>query len=235
MDFDVNFDHRLDSQGKDPDTHSPTLRIQHQLLWSKALPDGTLFQLSQEENKYLKHESHLGLFHISSDTISHSLREQVKMQPLVKQIPTQQLDTFQAVGSIIGARIIFPRNRIGGQATINQARGMHGKINDRFDLTLECIRLHYLGLSNPLQGVLARYASFFKLFKDFPNYVEFFLLEDLVSIDSTEINYFLPHESSFELSPRPQSVEEYNQYMENSIKFVKARNERIQDWVTRNL
>jgi hypothetical protein len=235
MDFDVNFDHRLDSKGEDPDTHSPTLKYQHQLLWSKPLPDGTVFQLEQEDGKYLKHESHHGLFHISSDTISHSLRKQVKMLPLIEQIPSGQLDAFQAAGSVIGARIIFPGNRIDGHTTINQRRGMHNKINDRFDLTLECIRLHYLGEPHPLDDVLARYSDFFKLFRDFKNYVEFFFLQDLVSEDTGKMEFFLRHEPSFSLSPKPDSVDSYYLYMENSIKFVKARNERIQAWVEKSL
>ena len=231
MDFDVNFDHRTDSAGNDPDTHSPTLKQQHIQLWSKPLPDGTVFELKPESNKYLIHDSHLGLFHISSDTISHSLREQSKMKHVIEQISSESLDNFQSVGSVIGARIIFPGNRIDGHTTINQMRGMHSKINDRFDLTLECIRLHYLNQSNPLKDVLDRYSDFFKLFKDFRNYVEFFLLQDLVSADFQTVNFFLPHKANFEASPLPTTAELYNQYMIKTIDFIRSRNIRIEEWV----
>jgi hypothetical protein len=48
-------------------------------------------------------------------------------------------------GSTIRAYIIFPKNRIDRKHTINQARGVNILIIDRFDLTLECIRLFYAG------------------------------------------------------------------------------------------
>lgn len=194
MPFDVHFDHRLDSNGKDPDIHSPTLKSQHMLLWSKPLPDGTIFELTPERGKYLLHSSNLGLHHLSSDSISHSLRNQRKMQSLIEEIPVSELEEFQAVGSLIGARILFPGNRVDGQATINAARGFNSKINDRFDLSLECIRLHYQGLPSPLSSALSRYASFFGLFGSFEGYVNFFLLNDLTNSNCTEVKFFLPRD-----------------------------------------
>jgi len=235
MIFDVDYDHRLDSKGNDPDTHSPTLKSQHQMLWTKPLPNGTIFELQPEPGKYLVHNSDLGQFHLSSDTISHSLRDQKRMKFLIDQIPAAELDEFQSIGSVIGARILFPGNRIDGQATINAARGFSSKINDRFDLSLECIRLHYLGNSNPLQTTFSLYSEFFRLFENFEGYVQFFLLQDLVNEDCTEVKFFLPHDSSFKGSPRPDSVDSYMQYKKNTIDFVKARNRRIQSWVEANL
>jgi hypothetical protein len=44
--IDVTFDFRSDtSPGKDPDARSPTLPRYHQLLWSKPLPGGAIFDL----------------------------------------------------------------------------------------------------------------------------------------------------------------------------------------------
>jgi hypothetical protein len=235
MIFDVDYDHRLDSNGKDPDTYSPTLKSQHQLLWSKPLPSGALFDLQPEPGKYLIHRSHLGEFHLSSDTISHSLRHQKRMQLLIEQIPATEFDEFQSIGSVIGARILFPGNRLDGQATVNAARGFNSKINDRFDLSLECIRLHYQGQANPLESALSRYSEFFGLFESFEGYVKFFLLQDLVNEQYSEVGFFLPHDYSFEGSPRPDSVESYMKYKTNTINFIKARNERIQNWVADNL
>jgi hypothetical protein len=60
--------------------------------------------------------------------------------------------------------------------TINGARGFHPKIKDRFDLTVECIRRHYVDDPSPLSDTLARYEDFFGLFGDFRGYVDFFLL-----------------------------------------------------------
>lgn len=235
MIFDVDYDHRLDSKGKDPDTHSPTLKLQHQLLWSKPLPNGSLLDLQPEPGKYLIHTSGLETFHLSSDSISHSLRNQRRMQRIICQIPSKHLDDFQSAGSVIGARILFPGNRIDSRFTINQARGTHPRINDRFDLTLDCIRMYYLGLPNPLDSVLNRYRHFFGLFIDFRGYVEFFLLQVLVSPDYSEVLYFIPHDSPFRSSARPDSVESYMQYKANTISFIEARSNRIKDWVEANL
>lgn len=235
MNFDVEYDHRLDSNGKDPDSHSPTLKLQHQILWTKTLPNGVLFELLPESGQYLMHKSQLGDFRLSSDTISHSLRNQKTMQSVIEQIPVTELDEFQRIGSTIGGRILFPGNRIEGQATINAARGFNSKINDRFDLTLECIKLHYQGQASPLGSALSRYSDFFRLFGSFEGYVEFFLLQDLVSNNSSEIEFFLSHDPSFEGSPRPDSVESYMQYKANTIRFIQARNRRIKDWAASNL
>lgn len=235
MNFEVEYDNRLDSGGKDPDTHSPTLKLQHQLLWTKPLSNGVLFDLQPEPGNYLIHNSDLGKFHLSSDTISHSLRRQKRMQWLIEQIPVSELDEFQRAGSVIGGRILFPGNRVGGQSTINAARGFNTKINDRFDLTLECIRLHYQGKVSPLDAVLGRYSDFFGLFETFEGYVRFFLLQDLTNENCTEVRFFLPHDSSFQGSPRPDSVESYMQYKANTIRFILARNNRIRDWAASNL
>src|SRR5690606_6071600 len=63
---------------------------------------------------------------------------------LVAEIEQDTNDFFR-LASTIGGYALFPRNGEGqtGQ-TINQARGVHGQIADRFDLTLECIRRYYL-------------------------------------------------------------------------------------------
>lgn len=40
-DIDVWFDVQTDSNGKDPDSASKTLKSYHQALWSKLLPNGS--------------------------------------------------------------------------------------------------------------------------------------------------------------------------------------------------
>ena len=69
--IDVTFDFRSDTPpGKDPDTFSPTLRRYHQLLWSKPLPSGALFELDVTGPPYyLHHRSELGEFWLSSDAV----------------------------------------------------------------------------------------------------------------------------------------------------------------------
>jgi hypothetical protein len=61
--IDTSFDFRSDTPpGKDPDSHSPTLRGYHRLLWSKALPGGRRFDLVTTPGVYLHHQSELGEF-----------------------------------------------------------------------------------------------------------------------------------------------------------------------------
>ena len=65
--IDTSFDFRTDASGKDPDAYSPTLRLYHKLLWSKALPSGRLFDLDDTVRRvYLHHSSELGEFFLCS-------------------------------------------------------------------------------------------------------------------------------------------------------------------------
>ena len=48
--IDTRFDTRSDAGGRDPDSHSKTLRRYHQLLWSKPLPSGALFDLDAKRD-----------------------------------------------------------------------------------------------------------------------------------------------------------------------------------------
>lgn len=73
---------------------------------------------------------------------------------------------------------------------------------------------------------MKRYANFFELFQSFRRYVEFFLLQDLVNADSSEVRFFLPFDG-FETSPLPGNSEAYLTYMSRSIAFVTSRNARI--------
>ncbi len=122
--------------------------------------------------------------------------------------------------------MVFPAFQIERKWTINQARGCNRRIADRFDLTLECIRRHYAGGKSPLDGVLARYSEFFRLFRDFSGYVEFFLLQDLVDPDGSAVKIAAPV-SDFSRSPVPSTADEYREYREAMTAFLKARNQRI--------
>ena len=52
--------------GKDPDSYSNTLRKYHQFLWSKPLPNGSIFNLDINKPKVLHHKSNLGEFVLSN-------------------------------------------------------------------------------------------------------------------------------------------------------------------------
>jgi hypothetical protein len=123
-------------------------------------------------------------------------------------------------------RISRAGNRIGRKMTINGARGFHPRIKDRFDLTVECIRRHYRKEDSPLSDTLARYADFFALFGDFRGYVEFFLLQDLVTEDFSAVKFFTPFDD-FIPWPLPQTTEAYRAYKQHALDFIGARNRRI--------
>jgi hypothetical protein len=228
--IDITFNVYSDSGGKDPDSHSPTLKKYHKILWSKPLPSGKIFTLSDtESDSYLTYNSAQEKVSLSSDSISNSYRDKKVLSSIIKDL-TKEVEEFRSIGSTIGGFILFPNKKIDGKMTINGARGFNQKIADRFDLTLECIRLHYLGKPNPLENVLNQNSSFFKLFESFAGYVDFFLLQDLVNPDY-ELIYFLPTiKQVFESSPLPESKVEYLQYMQSSTSFTLKRNERIKQW-----
>jgi len=97
------------------------------------------------------------------------------------------------------------------------------------DLTLECIRRHYIGSTSPLAATLDRHRDFFALFGDFRRCVDFFLLQDLVTPDLSAISFFAPF-TDFATPPVPREVETYAEFMRKSIEFVEARKRRIAAW-----
>ncbi len=226
--IDTSFDVYSDTPvGKDPDQWSPTLQGFHARLWSKPLPDGHYFSLSSKTNgAYLHHKSDRGEFILSSDSIGHTYKYSKPVADVIAQVPEHEIDEFFALASTIGAYIVFPARTVNRKPTINGARGLHPKIGDRFDLTLECIRLHYAGLESPLREVLGRYSAFFDLFGDFWGYVDFFLLQDLIEEGTGKIEFFLPH-SDFSVRPYPADLEAYRTYSKAVSAFICARNKRI--------
>jgi hypothetical protein len=230
MIIDTTFDVRTDAGNGDPDSTSRTLREYHQLLWSKPLPGGDIFRLDiSDRRRYLYHQSEIGEFFLSSDTVVPTWRSWVKMSGLIRQIPETDLDSFQYANHTIGGMMVFPGNRRPGVHTINGARGLNSQIADRFDLTVECIRRHYRGESSPLASTLDAYADFFDLFDDFQGYTEFFLLQDLVAPDFQTVEMFTRFDG-FDTPALPRTVEEYQSYRERAMEFIAARNRRILAW-----
>ena len=74
--------------------------------------------------------------------------------------------------------------------------------------------------------VLGRYAGFFALFEDFHGYVDFFLLQDLVSADYEAVRFFMPF-TDFSPPAIPRDLDTYLEFRRLSIKFTEARNRRI--------
>ena len=226
--IDVTFDFRDDTPaGQDPDARSPTLRTYHQWLWGKPLPSGIVFELSVSKPRvYLHHTSRLGEFFLSSDSVIPSFRKEPALAPVREQVLQSDRDDFLRLTYTIGGMMVFPANQVAGKMTINGQRGCHPRIKDRFDLTVECIRRHYSGERSPLSATLERYADFFRLFESFEGYVDFFLLQDLVTRDYSAVRFFLPF-TDFDVSPLPKTLEAYLQYCDRASEFIHARNVRI--------
>jgi hypothetical protein len=237
MTIDVTFDFRTDTPDYprcDPDTRSPTLRRYHRLLWSKPLPSGPTFNLS-ERGYYLYHDSELGKFCLSSDTVIQNFTHWPSMKPIIEQLSEQENEEFRTIGGTIGGRMIWPATQIDRKPTINVARAFNRSIADRFDLTLECIRRHYLDESSRLASTLSRYAKFFGLFGAFRGFVDFFLLDDLVAADGS-VKFFMPFDNFGPPgSAVPKDLETYREFRRRSIEFTQARNRRIEEWVASHL
>jgi hypothetical protein len=242
--IDTTFDFRSDTPTKkrdpdtleDPDTFSQTLRRYHKLLWSKPLPSGVEFEIEYHTSSppyYLRHRSEAGEFFLASDTVVPSFYKEQDIADVIQALPGDELEAFHTLGYTIGGMMIWPANQIDGKMTINAARGCHPRIKDRFDLTVECIRRYYndpsklLNEYNPLGKTLHRYADFFELFGDFRGFVDFFLLQDLVTEDYSAVNFHTTPFEKFETYPFPKSVKAYRAYKQKASNFIEARNKRI--------
>ena len=226
--IDVAFDFRAESGTKDSDSHSPTLKLYHQTLWSKQLPAGGKLEVSEDGKRYLLATSPSGEVRLTSDSITNSMAGHKKLHNIISQVPESLIADVKSYGSTIGSRLVFPGDQIDGGKTINVLRGFNGKIRDRFDLTLECIRRHYVGTQSPLSSALARYGEFFELFRDFDGYVEFFLLQDLIL--GGKVKFFTDIDWPTNGGPYPLTAPQYELYANRTIEFVVKRNERIKRW-----
>jgi len=106
---------------------------------------------------------------------------------------------------------------------------VNSHIDDRFDLTLECIRLFYLGQRSPLYDTFLRYKNFFELFDNFIGYIHFFLLEDLID-KNQEVRFYLPFDD-FKTRPTFSTIDEYLLYKNKVVNFIRSRNNRIENYM----
>jgi hypothetical protein len=231
---DIEYDFRTDANGGDVDRCSATLRKYHKILWSKNLPNGKYFDLLDTVDEYLFFQNDNQGIRLSSDWIVNTYSHLTSFNFLFKQIKKEEIDNFDNVAHTIGGYIIFPKNPVnalGKLSTVNTERGKYnGKIADRFDLTLECIRRYYINEVSPLKETLNRFDNYFEMFVNFQKFCDFFYLQDMTLDNYSKIKYFLPFDD-FEINPYPKTVEKYLTYKENAIEFNKSRNKRIQDYV----
>jgi hypothetical protein len=126
----------------------------------------------------------------------------------------------------IGQSIIWPLRKKDG--SINTAR-VQGKVSDRIDLTLECVRRHYAAEWSPLAKRFDVYADFFALFDDFEGYVRFFLLDDLV--DPTYTSVHIPTAfDGFNRNAAPATLDEFVTLREATLDFIDRRQRRMVAW-----
>ena len=224
----VNFDFRSDTpSGKDADTFSPTLAgCITRVLWSKPLQCGELLKLnSSGAPPYYLH-------HRLPSSASSGCRAMWRYRPSCtcrgSAIRSRKRSAKRSIGGLDDRREhrLSRPQLVDRKRTINVARAFHPRIKDRFDLTVECIRRHYLGEPTPLAPVLARYADFFRLFGDFAGYVDFFHLQDLVNEGASTVRFFAPFEH-FIGSPVPGALDAYLAYRERAIAFIESRSRRI--------
>lgn len=214
-------------RGGDPDQSCHGLRLCHQVLWGRPLPDGRPIALvdRHSEGGYLELRCDDVSLKLTSDSVVPTYRQysRVEARRMREGIEPERLDEFESIAGTIGAVTLFPGYRVGTAHTINMRRGRDLYICDRMDLTLECIRLQYFGEPNPLAGTLALYPEFFSLFGDFEGYIEHFLFQDLVR--DGRVATFLPLDLS--RSGLPHGRAEYEMFMDRSMAFVQGRNARI--------
>lgn len=223
QEIDIHFDVQTDSNGKDPDYASKTLKTYHQALWSKPLPNGQMMQLEIEKN-CLK----WGDMWFGCDSITASfLHWRFPLKEYVEQhIPNfaEWKKEYWHKTYTIGGSIIFPMHRW----SMNQARGCSVKVCDRWDLTLECIRRFYAGEPTPLDTALNKDRKFFELFVDFKGYVDFFLLQDCVDQDyNVKFSLDTP---LFDIMPMPKTLDEYLKWIDLQVEFVEKRGKRIAEY-----
>ena len=229
--IDIDFDFRQDSKCGDPDTDSQKLYETHKFLWSKKLPNGKFFDLEIKGNSYgrLLIKNNLCM-NLSSDRMCPHFDGKYNKK-FVGWLSDLEREELKHKVRTIGGHIIFPAHKKNG-FTINQARGVSRVICDRFDLTLECIRLFYKNEQSPLYDTLTRYKDFFDLFFDFRGYVDFFILQDFMD-EKEQIKFSLPFDN-FNRSPLPQTVDEYRQYKIHTIDLMDSRNKRISESLYQN-
>ena len=223
----------------DPDSASATLRVYHQALWSRTLPNGEAMDLQKGKGSdYLTWNG----MRFASDSIATQHRY-IKCAGVINEVSKQMEDYHQFVYDTtrftytMGGMIIFPKLR----GSMNQDRGTNPYISDRWDLTLECIKRYY-GQSendnrqfNPLWKTIKRSEEFFNLFVDFNGYIGFFLLQDFVDGNGNVIrfmpDYFDGNGNFTKKYPVPQTAGEYLQNIEAQKGIISKRNVRIQRFV----
>ena len=225
----------LGAGGADPDSKCIIARNYHQQLWSKKLPNGQIMKLESGRSRfYLRWNG----IYFGSDSITASFRY-YNNRKLLQQVAEKVGDYKSFVEYYlrklytIGGLMLFPSGP--HMEGMNCARGCNAYIKDRWDLTLECIRMYYDDEGrdiNPLRKVFyeAEHTpnkKFFDLFIDFKGFVDFFLLQDCVDENYRVVKWY--DTPLFESNPIPKDVDSYLSFIQKELDFVERRNIRIEE------
>ena len=224
------------SGGADPDSRCNLARTYHRLLWSRTLPNGEKMLLEEGRSRfYLRWKD----FYFGSDSITASFRyyrNQLLLHQVAESVGDYKgfVENYLRRSYTIGGMIILPSGP--PQEGLNCARGFNPRIKDRWDLTLECIKMYYENAPkelNPLRKSIyeAEHTpnqEFFNLFVDFKGFIEFFFLQDCVDEDCKVIHP-IPT-TLFETNPVPKDVDTYLSYISSELDFVRKRNARIEEY-----
>lgn len=224
----------LGEGGVDPDSYSPKLRLYHKILWSKNL-NGTKLVLKEGKSNYdylYSDENGINM-RFASDSLVTGFRyyDCIELHNELKRKNAnyqKELEQYIRLTYTIGGMIIFPK--FDNTKSINQMRGFNSKIRDRVDLTIECIRKFYKNEDSPLSFSINKNRAFFDLFESFENYINFFLLQDLVSDDYKTTNIWIG-QGDFSKPILPQSIDDYRIWVEKSTDFINKRNNRIANYM----
>ena len=224
------------NNGCDPDSKSKTLQNYNKILYSRELPNKEIMKLDIGKSSY--HYLTWKNFRFGSDIIFNNFC--YERYPVIWEIKKNDLkykqtnEEFINKTYTIGGSIIFPK-RIN---SINVQRGRNPLIRDRFDLTLECIRRFYKSKEKPLQAqdsplskTLEEDEAFFDLFVDFESYVDFFFLQDFVSANYSEVNFWCNEKEIFNGDPLPNNIEQYYYMIKVELEKLSKRNERISTFI----
>ena len=236
----------------DPDQYCYNLYQRHLAAWRRGqlLPildsdvqgDKDSYHLLWKRKQLGKPDIRFGSDTIFTDFVGYD--DQDPCHAVFKQLATMSADYLTEMEKYtkecyqnIGGFIIFPR-MIG---SINTDRGDRNlSIKDRFDLTLDCIRRYYNKKNPtdaaPLNATFAKEENiaFFNLFSSFKDYVDFFCLQGLVNGDYTRVINLMGdtvwvNNTTFEHDVLPRNQDEYKQWMQNQLDFIRHRTTLIKE------
>jgi hypothetical protein len=178
----------------DPDWYGYQLYNFHEALWNiQRLKFSNIPELrNNSDYKYNNKKSVGGQYsrvlsnanssiRLGSDSVMNIYWHRIDMRKFISELIKNKNNDFKIFireylkkANTIGGFVLFPRH----PQSINQNRGTNSLIDDRFDLTLECIRRYYdkNDQENPLYNVLRTDNDFFEMFGSFEKYAEFFCL-----------------------------------------------------------